>query len=100
MNVQEFLAWAAAQPRGRYELVGGEIVAMAPERALHNLVKLAVVRALGDAVARAGLPCTVFTDGMTVVIDNEHSREPDAAVQCSVSTDLEFHGPGAATYRR
>jgi Uma2 family endonuclease len=89
MNVQEFLAWAAAQPRGRYELVGGEIVAMAPERALHNLVKLAVVRALGDAVARAGLPCTVFTDGMTVVIDNEHSREPDAAVQCNVSTDLD-----------
>ena len=89
MTVQEFLAWAAAQPRGRYELVRGEIVAMAPERALHNLVKLAVVRALGDAVARAGLPCTVFTDGMTVVIDNEHSREPDAAVQCNVSTDLD-----------
>jgi Uma2 family endonuclease len=88
MNVQEFLAWAAAQPRGRYELAGGEIVTMAPERALHNLVKLAVVRALGDAVALAGLPCTVFTDGMTVVIDNEHSREPDAAVQCNVSTDL------------
>ena len=43
---------------------------------------------MGDAVARAGLPCTVFTDGMTVVIDNEHSREPDAAVQCGVSTDL------------
>jgi Uma2 family endonuclease len=89
MTVQEFLAWAAAQPRGRYELVRGEVVAMAPERARHNLVKAAVFRALGDAVARAGLPCTVFTDGMTVVIDNEHSREPDAAVQCSVSTDLD-----------
>jgi Uma2 family endonuclease len=89
MTVQEFLAWAAGQPRGRYELVRGEVVAMAPERALHNLVKLAVVRALGDAVARAGLPCMVFTDGMTVVIDNEHSREPDAAVQCNVSTDLD-----------
>jgi Uma2 family endonuclease len=89
MTVQEFLHWAAAQPRGRYELVRGEIVAMAPERALHNLVKLAVVRALGDAVARAGLPCTVFTDGMTVIIDSEHSREPDAAVQCNVSTDLD-----------
>ena len=39
MTVQEFLAWAAAQPRGRYELVRGEVVAMAPERARHNLVK-------------------------------------------------------------
>ncbi|TMJ66323.1 MAG: Uma2 family endonuclease, partial [Alphaproteobacteria bacterium] len=87
MTVQEFLAWAAAQPRGRYELVRGEVVAMAPERARHNLVKAAVFRALSDAVARAALPCTVFTDGMTVVIDNEHSREPDAAVQCNVATD-------------
>jgi Uma2 family endonuclease len=26
---------------------------------------------------------------MTVVIDDEHAREPDAAVQCGVSTDLE-----------
>jgi Uma2 family endonuclease len=89
MRVPEFLAWAAAQPRGRYELVDGEIVAMAPERARHNLAKLAVARALGDAIARARLHCTVFTDGMTVVIDEYHSREPDAAVQCGVATDLD-----------
>jgi Uma2 family endonuclease len=55
---------------------------MAPERALHNRVKLAVARALEDADKRAGLPCIVYTDGMTVVIDDEHAREPDAAVQC------------------
>jgi Uma2 family endonuclease len=89
MTVPEFLSWAVAQPQGRYELVRGEIVAMAPERARHNLVKLAVARALGDAVAKAGLPCTVFTDGMTVVIDSETSREPDAAVQCGVKTNLD-----------
>ena len=89
MTVAEFLTWASAQPRGRYELVDGQVVAMAPERARHNLVKLAVARALDDAVRRAGLPCTVFTDGMTVVIDNKHSREPDAAIQCGVATDLD-----------
>jgi Uma2 family endonuclease len=89
MTVAEFLAWASAQPRGRYELVRGQVVAMAPERARHNLVKLAVARALDDAVKRAGLTCTVFTDGMTVVIDNEHSREPDAAIQCGVATNLD-----------
>jgi Uma2 family endonuclease len=89
MTVPEFLAWASAQPRGRYELVRGEIVAMAPERARHNIAKLAVARALSDAVARAGVPCTVFTDGMTVVIDNDTSREPDAAIQCGVATDLD-----------
>jgi len=85
MTVPEFLAWASAQPRGRYELVRGEVVAMAPERALHNVVKLAVARTLQDSIKRAGLPCTVFTDGMTVVIDDEHAREPDAAVQCGVA---------------
>ena len=87
MTVPEFLAWAIAQPRGRYELVQGEVVAMAPERARHNLVKLAVARALQDAVSCAGLPCTVFTDGMTVVIDQHTAREPDAAVQCGVAID-------------
>lgn len=89
MTVAEFLDWAIAQPRGRYELVRGEVVMMAPERARHNLVKLAVARALDDAGKRAGLPCTVFTDGMTVVIDDEHAREPDAAVQYGVTTDLD-----------
>jgi Uma2 family endonuclease len=85
MTVAEFLDWATAQPRGRYELVRGEVVAMAPERALHNVVKAEVYVALRDAVKRAGLPCTAYSDGMTVVIDDEHAREPDAAVQCGVA---------------
>jgi Uma2 family endonuclease len=89
MTVAEFLDWATAQPRGRYELVRGEVVAMAPERQRHLLVKGAVFAALREAVNRAGLPCTVFPDGATVVIDNEHAREPDAAVQCGVAGDLD-----------
>ena len=32
MTVQEFLAWAAAQPRGRYELVRGEVVTAIDEQ--------------------------------------------------------------------
>jgi Uma2 family endonuclease len=87
MTVTEFLAWASIQARGRYELVQGEVVAVAPERALHNYVKGEVFLALKNAVKRAKLPCTVFTDGMTVVIDEEHAREPDAAVQCGVAFD-------------
>ncbi len=87
MTMAEFLDWAAAQPSGRYELVQGEVVAMPPERVRHNLTKGTVYRALGDAVARAGLPCTVFTDGMTVRIDERTAREPDASVQCGVEQD-------------
>jgi Uma2 family endonuclease len=89
MKVPEFLAWVETQPHGRYELVGGEIVAMAPERVRHNLVKLAVARALQDAVTAARLPCTVFTDGVAIVINDETTREPDASVQCGVSANLD-----------
>lgn len=89
MTVDEFIPWAMAQTSGHFELVQGEIVAMAPERARHNLVKLAVARALQDAVKKAKLPCTVFTDGMTVRIDKHTAREPDASVQCGGKVDLD-----------
>ena len=36
MTVDQYLSWAMAQPdERRYELVAGEVVAMAPERAAH-----------------------------------------------------------------
>jgi Uma2 family endonuclease len=89
MKVDEFLAWADAQAHGHYELVDGEIFAMSPERARHNLVKLAAALALRDAVRGARLPCTVFTDGISVVIDDQNTREPDASVQCGVEVDLD-----------
>jgi Uma2 family endonuclease len=84
MTVAEFLDWASVQPRGRYELVDGEVVRMAPERALHNVVKSEVYAALRDAIRRAKLPCRAYGDGMTVVINDHLAREPDAAVQCGV----------------
>jgi Uma2 family endonuclease len=39
MTVPEFLAWAETQESGRYELIRGEIVAMAPERSAHVQAK-------------------------------------------------------------
>jgi Uma2 family endonuclease len=87
MTVAEFIPWAMAQSQGRYELVRGEVVAQASERARHNLAKLAAVNALSRAIKKAGLPCTAFTDGMTVRIDDFTAREPDAAVQCGKSID-------------
>lgn len=89
MSVAEFIPWAMSQPKGRYELVRGEVFAQASERARHNIAKLAIARALQDAVKKAGLPCTVFTDGMTVKIDEFTAREPDAAVQCGPKVDLD-----------
>jgi Uma2 family endonuclease len=87
MKVDEFLAWSDSQSEGRYELVDGQIVAMAPDRVLHNLTKLSVAVALRDAVNAAALPCTVFTDGVAVVINESTTRIPDASVQCEAPLD-------------
>jgi Uma2 family endonuclease len=88
MKVPEFLAWANEQLDTSYELVDGEVVAMAPDRLRHNLVKFAAARALEDAVRAAALPCTVFTDGVGVVINDNTTRIPDASVQCGVKLKL------------
>lgn len=81
-----FLAWAAEQPRGRYELVRGAVVAMAPERAVHARTKARTHHALEDAIAAAGLGCEAFPDGMTVRIGEGTVYEPDALVRCGPAT--------------
>jgi Uma2 family endonuclease len=88
MKVPEFLAWANEQLDTNYELVDGEVVAMVPDRLRHNLVKFAAAKALEDAVRAAGLPCTVFTDGVGVVINDDTTRIPDASVQCGMKLNL------------
>ena len=65
MTVEEFLAWAEGRP-GRHELVRGEVVAQAAERAAHWEVKLATHVALLAAIKAKALPCHVVPDGATV----------------------------------
>lgn len=81
-----FIAWAMDQPQGRFELVRGQVVAMAPERAGHARAKLNVVNALAAAISRAGIGCEAFTDGMSVRIDDLTVYEPDAVVHCGPRT--------------
>jgi Uma2 family endonuclease len=82
MTVPEFVAWAEHQPKGRYELVHGLPVAMAPQRSEHAKTKFLVALALRTAILRAGLPCHVMPDGMSVRVDDETVYEPDALVYC------------------
>lgn len=82
MTVPEFLAWAEAQEKGRYELILGEIVAMSPERAEHARSKATIWRALDAAIKQAGLACEAYVEGLAVVVDDETSYEPDALVNC------------------
>jgi Uma2 family endonuclease len=78
----QFLEWSAGQGDRRFELESGQLIEMAAEQATHALTKFAAAKALEVAISSAGLDCRVFPDGMTVVIDSETARIPDAAVQC------------------
>jgi Uma2 family endonuclease len=80
MTVPEFLAWVETQESGHYELINGQPVAMAPERAEHVQAKLWAAVALGAAVQRAGVGCQAFVEGLAVVIDEATAYEPDALV--------------------
>jgi Uma2 family endonuclease len=83
MTVDQYISWAMTQPDGpRYELVAGEVVAMAPERAAHARRKARIWRTLTDAIEAAGLSCEALPDGMTVKIDEHTAYEPDAVVHC------------------
>jgi Uma2 family endonuclease len=83
MTVEEYLAWSDRQSeRRRTELINGQVVAMAPERAAHNRIKIAALFTLRQAVKAGHLPCEVLTDGMTVRIDEHTAYEPDALIYC------------------
>jgi Uma2 family endonuclease len=81
MTSDEFIAWAMQQG-SRYELVAGEVVGMAPERAAHGRVKAHIWRRLTEAIEAANLPCEAFIDGMAVEVDKTTTYEPDALVRC------------------
>lgn len=84
MTADEFMAWAIESPDGgvRCELVGGEIVGMAPERLAHARVKAQAHRSLADAIKREGLPCEAVPDGVAVQVSADTVYEPDALVRC------------------
>lgn len=79
MSVDEYLAWSEDNP-GRYELVQGEVYAVAAEQARHARTRVAVFDALRSAVRSAGVACEAMPDGMTVRVDTRTAYEPDALV--------------------
>ncbi|MCK8788060.1 Uma2 family endonuclease [Roseomonas sp. NAR14] len=81
-NRAEYRAWTAAQPRGRFERIAGEVVAMAPERIAHVRVKARLWQALDRAIQDAGLLCDALPDGVTVEVGEDTDYEPDAVVNC------------------
>jgi Uma2 family endonuclease len=83
MTADEFIAWAMTLPDGEhYELVGGELIAMSPERVAHSRMKLRATNLLAAAIARAGVPCEALIDGPVVAVDADTVYEPDTLVRC------------------
>ena len=82
MTMPEFLAWAETQENGRYELISGQPIAMAPERSEHVRAKRRAVDALDVAIQRAGVVCEAFVDGLTVAVDESSGYVPNALVNC------------------
>ncbi len=81
MTVDQFLGWAEAR-EGRWELIDGRPIAMAPERVAHLEAKAEALFALRRAIERAGVACRVLPDGATVRVSFRNAFEPDALVYC------------------
>jgi Uma2 family endonuclease len=80
MSRAEWHRWS--EERGvRSERVGGEVVAMSPERWAHARIKTNIVIAFRAALA-GNSSCVALADGMTVEIDEDTDYEPDAAIHC------------------
>ena len=82
LTADAFVEWAMEQPAGRFELLRGEVIAMAPERVGHARAKRNVLLAFHSAVSSARLGCEAFADGMAVRIDESTVYEPDAMIRC------------------
>lgn len=92
MTVDEFLAWAEAQPGDtRYELVDGCPVAMSPASNRHSRVKQRAFMALQAGIDANGRPCEAWVDGPGVKVANEDMFVPDVVVTCGDKVDLDEH---------
>jgi Uma2 family endonuclease len=81
-TADEFIAWALEQPEGRFELDNGVVIAMAPERVHHAVVKRNAMIALHNAIGARGLSCQALPDGVSVRVNDRTVYEPDALVRC------------------
>lgn len=83
MTVDDFLDFAEAAP-GKWELIDGEPVAMAPANTTHGAIQAELSRLIGNALVERGAPCSVITEAGVIprVFANANVRVPDLAIVC------------------
>uniref|UniRef100_E6VGY6 Putative restriction endonuclease domain-containing protein n=1 Tax=Rhodopseudomonas palustris (strain DX-1) TaxID=652103 RepID=E6VGY6_RHOPX len=79
VSAEQFLAWVAGQEQ-RYELVEGEIVAMAGAGRRHDAIIVNLTAAIHGQVR--GGPCQTFTGDTYVATTPSTRRMPDLGVDC------------------
>jgi Uma2 family endonuclease len=84
MTVSEFLAWDAPGP-GRWQLVDGEPVAMAPASRTHGALRLELGSLIRNHLVTQGNQCTVIAAPGIIprVRASENVRIPELAVTCT-----------------
>lgn len=88
MTGDEFIAWAMEQPEHEhYELVAGEVIALAPERVVHGRVKARIAQLVINAIEANGLPCDTYIDSMVVRVSADTVYESDVVVRCGGPLD-------------
>jgi Uma2 family endonuclease len=80
MTVDEFLAWAVRQEKGKYELFDGRVVMQQPQTWGHAELRVRIYILLAAAIERAQVPFYAAPDGMTVRVSKHVAFEPDALV--------------------
>lgn len=96
MTVDEFLAWAVRQKKGKYELFDGRVVMQQPQTWGHADIRWRMANLLAAAIERAGVPFYAAPDGMTVRVSKKIAFEPDALVAALPKperVDLEISNP-------
>ena len=95
MTVEEFLAWTLRQPGDqRFELIGGEMHAMAPPSAGHARAIKRILRGLDAGIDAAGVDCEAFLDGPAVRVGTDGYFIPDVVAQCGDRLSDDDHEVG------
>ena len=85
MTVDEFIAWTGDGTAAKYELVDGELRAMAPATTTHGSMQATLSRLLGEALMKAKRRCRVLTEPGVAVRNNSRAnmRIPDIGITWS-----------------
>jgi Uma2 family endonuclease len=81
MTIETFLTWQASQDQ-RYELVGGEPVAMAGAKLRHDRVTGNAFSEIRRQLRSVGSPCDAFTADIGIRTPAANLRRPEISVLC------------------